>query len=79
VRLQIEALRRMSGPERLSFASDLTLFVHELTLAGIRARLPKATDAEVEAEPYRVVFGPELADSVLAHRSRIRGGAGSRR
>lgn len=75
LRVQMQVLRGMSGQEKLKFASDLTVFAHELTLAGIRARNPKATPEQVEEEHYRLVLGRALADEVLAYRRKLRGEA----
>jgi hypothetical protein len=75
LRDHLEVLRRMSGPERLEFASELMAFAHELTLAEMRARLPGASPEEVEAEHDRLALGRDLAERVLAHRSRVRGGS----
>ena len=78
-RLHAEVLRRMSMAERLKFASDLTVFAHELTIAGIRTRMPHATEAQIQEEHYRIVLGRELADEVLADNRRIRARAESGR
>ena len=77
LRVQIEVMRGISGPEKLRFASDLTVFAHALTLAGIRARMPEATPEQVEEEHYRLVLGRELADKVLAYRRQLGGEATS--
>ena len=71
-RVHAEVMRRMSGVERFQYASKLTVYVHELTRVGIRARMPGATPEQVEAEHYRLVFGRALAERVLAYRAQIR-------
>jgi hypothetical protein len=42
----IERYRKMSGPERLAIALDLSRAVRQLALAGIRARHPGLSERE---------------------------------
>lgn len=70
LRVQGEVLRRLTGPERFAAACEMTLFAQRLTRAGIRARWPGATEAQVEAEHYRLAFGPALAREILDYRDR---------
>jgi len=59
-------------------AVGLTSLAHELTLAGIRARHPKATGEQVGHEYCKLAYGAELAEQVRAERLRRRA-AGERR
>lgn len=61
----------MSGAERLRYASELTRMAHELTRAGIRQRMPDATEAEREWEYFRLVLGDDLARRVFEHREKV--------
>ena len=70
LRAQIEALRRMSGAERVTAASDLTVLAHELALARLHQRVPRSTPDQIVAEHYRTVLGPDLASRVLEARDR---------
>lgn len=76
-RVLTEVIRNMSGPERLRAACELSQFAIDLTRAGIRDRLGDVSEELVDAEHYRLVYGGELADAVLAYRRRVRN-AGSR-
>ena len=60
-----------SGAERFMYASELTRMAHELTRAGIRQRMPSATEAELEWEYFRLVLGDELARRVFEHREKV--------
>ena len=71
-RVQAQVLRRLSGPEKLAAVSSLTSFVHSLARAGLRERLPDASEAELEAAWFRLVLGADLAETVLGYRHRIR-------
>lgn len=53
------------------YASELTRMAHELTRAGIRQRMPDATDAEREWEYFRLVLGDDLARRVFEHREKV--------
>ena len=70
--IQARVLRGLSGPQKLRAMNDLSLMTHSLVRAGIRERLPDASDLEREAEYFRVVLGNSLAERVLEYRSRIR-------
>jgi hypothetical protein len=45
-RRQIEILRKMTGEQRLRIGFEITDFVTEFALAGIRYRHPGASDSE---------------------------------
>lgn len=72
-RVWAEVLRRLTGPEKLAAVSSLTSFVHSLARAGLRERMPGATEGELEAAWFRLVLGRDLADKVLDYRREVRG------
>jgi len=51
----------MSGPERVACAVEMAEEAKAITLAGIRARVPELSDAEVSAEWLRLLHGDDLA------------------
>lgn len=67
--VHLEILRRMSGPERVAMAFELSDTARALTEAGIRLRHPEATEAQVHDELLTVLLGRELAERVVAARS----------
>ena len=71
-RVREQVLRRLSGPEKLAVVSDLTSLVHSLARAGIRERMPDATEDEREEAYFSLVLGAELARTVLSYRGRRR-------
>ena len=73
-RIHDRILGGMSGPEKLAAVDSLTRFAHELTLAGLRRRMPDAAVAEIERAHFELVLGRELTARVLAHRDRVRAG-----
>jgi hypothetical protein len=77
-RVHHRILGEMSASEKLAAVDSLTRFVHELTLAGLRDRMPGASSAEIERAHFELVLGRELAGRVLAHRDRIRTSGDSR-
>jgi hypothetical protein len=60
------------GSQRIQAASDLTLLAYQVTRAGLRDRLPGASEEELDEAHYRLVFGVELAGRVLEYRRRLR-------
>jgi hypothetical protein len=71
-RVQLESIRRMTPTQRLELVGGLNALVRELTLAGIRHRMPGAPEAEIEREYFRLMLGRDLADRVLEYRARTR-------
>jgi hypothetical protein len=62
-RMQIEAWRRMSVPEKASLITGLTRAVHRLAVAGVRQRYPHASPREQFLRLAIVLHGRELARS----------------
>ena len=58
-------LRSLSPAQRLDIAAGLSLAVRQLAEAGIRARLPEASDREIELHLAARLYGRELAEKVL--------------
>jgi hypothetical protein len=71
-RVHGDVLRSLTGAQRLQAASDLTLLAFQVTRAGLRDRHPGASEEQLDAEHYRLVFGAELAGKVLEYRRRLR-------
>ena len=71
-RVHGDVLRRLTGAQRIQAASDLTLLAYQVTRAGLRDRLPGASEEQLDAEHYRLVFGADLAGKVLEYRRRVR-------
>jgi len=69
--VQARVLRGLSGPQKLSAMDALSLMTQSLVRAGIRERLPQASESEREAEYFRIVLGNSLAVRVLEYRRRI--------
>ena len=53
---QIAAQRRLSGPERLDIALQMSVLARELVEAGVRAVHPDWTDDRVKKELLRRLF-----------------------
>ena len=62
---QEEALRNMTGEQRLLLAWDMSLFARELARAGIRQEHPDWTEAQVARELLRLAFLPAPLPSGL--------------
>jgi hypothetical protein len=62
--IQEEALRNMTGEQRLLLAWDMSLF-RELARAGIRQEHPDWTEAQVAPELLRLAFLPAPLPSGL--------------
>lgn len=71
-RIQIRALRRLGGPDRLLAACEMSDDARAVTLAGIQHRHPEWTAGAVHRELLRLMLGPDLARTVL-ERSRSHG------
>lgn len=56
--VQIGALRKLSGAERLAIAVDMSLTVRELALARLRRERPGASRRELLRELLRMAFAP---------------------
>lgn len=68
-RAHLEALRRMTGPERVVKALELSDAARAITEAGIRHRHPEWTDQQVNEALMELVIGQALARAV--RRSRL--------
>jgi hypothetical protein len=60
-RRQIEAWRRMTGPEKAALITGLTRAVHQLAAAGVRERHPDASPREQLLRLAIVLHGRELS------------------
>jgi chloramphenicol 3-O-phosphotransferase len=67
-RVQLDALRRLSGPERLATACAMSDDARAATEAGIRHRHPGWTDHQVQRGLLVLLVGTELARKVDAAR-----------
>jgi hypothetical protein len=67
-RVQLEALRRLDGVERLLMACRMSDESRAVTLAGIRHRHPEWTESAVHRELLRLMLGAPLARSVIDSR-----------
>ena len=66
---QLEAYRAMRPADRLRLAAQMSDEVRSLARSGIRARHGSdASEAEVDAELARILFGGDIAASVEAWR-----------
>jgi hypothetical protein len=68
--VQLAAYRQMSPTRRVALAFEMSEDALALTLAGIRARHPDWTDADVAAEGRTVLLGFDLAASIRPPPSR---------
>lgn len=59
-RLQFERWRSMTPTEKAELLSSLCRALHELALAGLRARRPELDEAALEEEAARIRLGDEL-------------------
>lgn len=55
--LQVEVLRRLPGPERLRLAIEMSETVLRLARAGLRRRMPEATEEELKTALVRLRYG----------------------
>jgi hypothetical protein len=70
-RLQGETYRRMGGTARLAIAFELSQMVRRLAIAGIRARHPDYSDADVLHAYARLTLGDDLVRQVWPDRDVI--------
>ena len=68
-RAYLETLRRMTGPERVAKAFDLSEAARATSEAGIRHRHPDWSDEQVQAALMELLIGRALARA--ARRSRL--------
>jgi hypothetical protein len=68
-RAHLEALRRMTGPERVAKAFDLSEAARTITEAGIRHRHPEWADEQVRDALMELILGDDLAGTL--RRSRL--------
>jgi hypothetical protein len=65
-RAQLDALRRLSGPERLAMACAMSDEARAVSEAGVRHRHPEWTELQVQHALLELLLGPELARVVDA-------------
>jgi hypothetical protein len=63
-RVMIELLRRAPAWRRLQLADRMSATVRQLSMAGLRTRYPKASEAELRRRFADLHLGPELAAKV---------------
>ena len=63
---RIEALRRMTGEQRLALAFQMWRTAREITRAGIRAQRPEFSAAQVERELARRIMIANGATRIIA-------------
>lgn len=71
VQALVDRLRSMSPAERVGLADQLSVDIATFAVAGIRARNPEITEADLLHELARRRYGAELADAAY-------GGSGRR-
>jgi hypothetical protein len=62
---QIEVLRRLSGPDRLRLAFQISLIARGMTLARLRRQHPEWSDAQATRELIRYAFDRDPAPPPL--------------
>ena len=62
--VQLEILRRMTGPERVEMAFEMSEAARTLSEAGIRHRHPDWNDGQVSDALMDMLLGRDLADAV---------------
>ncbi len=67
-KVHLDILRRMSGPERVAMAVEMSETARAVTRAGIRHRHPDWTDEQVHDALLVVLLGRDLADRVCRAR-----------
>lgn len=72
-----ERLKRATPEERLRAAAEQRRVSLELLRAGLRARFPDATEAEVEHRAGEAVFGAETWGMMCERRRRFADGRGA--
>lgn len=55
--IQDDIYRRMTGPERLALAMEMSLAVREMTWSRLRSQHPDWTEWELKRETLRYAFG----------------------
>lgn len=58
-RVRLDALRRMSGDERVKITVGMTNFMRKMTISRIRTEHPEWTDREIKRELLRIAFLPK--------------------
>lgn len=67
-RVQVDALRRLEGSERLALACRMSDDARAVSEAGIRHRHPEYSEVEVHHALLTLLLGPDLAGRVLDSR-----------
>ena len=66
--VQLEILRRMTGPERVAMAFEMSEAARALSEAGIRHRHPEWNEGQVRDALMEMLLGLDLANAVRASR-----------
>lgn len=66
--VQLEILRRMTGPERVAMAFEMSEAARALSEAGIRHRHPEWNEGRVRDALMEMLLGLDLANAVRASR-----------
>ena len=64
--VQLEILRRMTGPERVAMAFEMSEAARTLSEAGIRHRHPEWNEGRVRDALMEMLLGLDLANAVRA-------------
>lgn len=67
-RRQLEVYRRMSPQARVEQTLALSEEIRRVALDGIRQRNPSFDDEQVRVAWLRMLYGPDFAEQLLAHR-----------
>ena len=67
--VHLEALRRLTGPERVAMAFEMSAAARDLTEAGVRHRHPDWSDEQVRDALLELLLGEQLADAVRRSRT----------
>lgn len=68
---QRDVYLRLGGPGRLALAFELSDTIRRTTMAGIRARHPAYSDAEVHSAWARLTLGDDLCREVWPDRALV--------
>jgi hypothetical protein len=68
--LQIQLWRQASPTQKMNMLAQLNASVRILALAGLRARYPQASEAELRLKLAGLLLGEELAHKVYGESSR---------
>ena len=69
--LLIDLMRKKTATEKLEMVGQLNASLRVLTLSGVRERYPEALEVEIKYKLAEVLFGSELAQKIVCHKSEL--------